>query len=171
MLSIFLLIFCRSDFQYRNGGDWGVLPGPTNPWYQAGSPVQCWYQHFGARPEPCWQHDQQEQKFWEYITDSRAWIGRLSGVLWHWCEFLPSLFYLIPTRPPARISLQFFHTSLHHVLSALIAAIACAWAGDSCLISFGAKIPPSLRRLIWATWCNSPGCFIEPELWLLCSSS
>lgn len=100
MLSIFPLIFCRSEFQYRNGGDWGVLPGPTNPWYQAGSPVQCWNQHFGARPEPCWQHDQQEQKFWEYITNSCTWIGRLSGVLWHWCEFLPSLFYLIPTRPP-----------------------------------------------------------------------
>lgn len=82
-----------------NGGHRGFIPGPADPWHKAGSPVQCWYQHFGAGPESRWQHDQWEQKPLASTADPCAGAGRLPGVLWCRRKFLlivfpASLFHL-----------------------------------------------------------------------------
>lgn len=75
--------------QSSNGGDWWFIPGPADPWHKAGSPVQCWYQHVGAGPEPEWQHDQREQKPGARTTHPCSGAGRLPGVLWYRRKFLP----------------------------------------------------------------------------------
>lgn len=73
-----------------HGGVRGLVPGPADPWHKAGSPVQCWYQHFGAGPEPQWQHDRWEQKPWTRTANPCAGAGWLPGVLWYRCKLFIS---------------------------------------------------------------------------------
>lgn len=93
---LYYVVFCvcRSEVGAaalsNNGGDGGFLPGPADPWHKAGGPVQCWYQHFGARPKSECQHGQWEQEPWARTTNPCAGAGWLPGVLWCGCKLLLS---------------------------------------------------------------------------------